>query len=98
MLNNIAISNFDPVTLVKMSTGGGLGALKFFGHLERALEPLIYDRMSPVTKFWDDWVDVIILGKNQTNKQINKHVSVICLLPKNRKSHIFVDRSLKLLQ
>ena len=32
----------------KMSLGGGLGALQFFGHLKRALELLISVRMSPI--------------------------------------------------
>ena len=48
MVNKIAISelcsgNFGG----KMSVGGGLGALQFFGHLKRVLELLISVRMSP---------------------------------------------------
>ena len=34
----------------KMSVGGGLGALQFFGHLKRALELSISVRMSPLAK------------------------------------------------
>ena len=36
--------------------------------------------------------------RNNEKKKKNKHASVICLLAKNIKFHIFVDRSLKLLQ
>ena len=49
----------------------------------------------------DDVADAITPGKKkkkQKNKKTNKHASVICLLAKNTKFHIFVDRSLKLLQ
>ena len=71
----------------------------FFGHLKRALELFISVRMSPLATFWDSWVDTITPGgKNKTNKQTNKHASVICLLAKNTKFYIFVDKSLKLLQ
>ena len=38
MLNKMAISKFWFVDFgKKMSVGGGLGALKFFGHLKREL-------------------------------------------------------------
>ena len=47
----MAISNFDPLTLGKMSVGGGLGALQFFGYLKRALELFISVRMSPLATF-----------------------------------------------
>ena len=36
--------------------------------------------------------------EKKQNKKINKHASVISLLAKNTKFHIFVDRSLKLIQ
>ena len=68
----------------------------FLGHLKRALKLFISVRMSPLAKFLDPWVDTITPGKKK--KKTNKHASVICLLAKNTKFHIFVDRSLKLLQ
>ena len=68
---------------------------KFFGHLKRALELFISLRMSPLVTFLDHLVDTMTLGKK---KQTNKQAPVICLLAKNIKFHIFVDRSLKLLQ
>ena len=80
-----------------MSVGGGLGALQFFGSLKRALEILIFVRMSPLKTFYDHWVDTIIPGK-KTKQTTNKHAPVIYLLGKNTKFQIFVDRSLKLLQ
>ena len=43
--------DFDPLTLGKMSVGGGLGALQLFGHFKRALEMFISVRMSPLTEF-----------------------------------------------
>ena len=52
-----------------MSVGEGLGALKFFGHLKRALELLISIRMSPLTSFLDHWVDAITPGEKTTNKK-----------------------------
>ena len=49
MMNKMAISEFGSGDFWgKMSVGGGLGALQFFGHLKRALEPLISVRMSPL--------------------------------------------------
>ena len=82
-----------------MSVGGGLGALHFFGHLKRALELLVSvrkpsrDILGPLSRYDHPW------EKNgKTNKKTNQHTSVICLLAKNVKFHIFVDRSLKLLQ
>ena len=72
----------------------------FFGHLKRALELFISVRMSPLATFLDHLVDTMTPGKkkNKKKKQTNKHAPVICLLAKNAKFHIFVDRSLKLLQ
>ena len=76
-----------------MSVGGGLGALQLFGHLKRALELLISVRMSPfrdilgpLRRYDHPW------GKEKKNK----HASVICLLAKNAKFHIFVDKGLQL--
>ena len=52
MVNKMAIPEFWPGDFwEKMSVGGGLGALQFFGHLKRALELLISIRMSPLTTF-----------------------------------------------
>ena len=68
----------------------------FFGHLKRALELFISVRMNilgPLGQYDDPWGK-----KKQKNKQTNKHAPVICLLAKNAKFHIFVDRRLKLLQ
>ena len=52
-------------------------------------------RMSPFATFQDHWVDTITPGKNnkKTTKKTNKHASVICLLAKNAKFYIFVDRT-----
>ena len=97
----MAISEFSSRNFGKIiSVGGGLGALQFFGHLKRTLELFIAVRVSPLARFLDHWVDTITPGKNkkQKKKQPNKHASVICLLAKDTKFHIFVDRSLKLLQ
>ena len=71
----------------------------FFGRLKRALELFISVRMSPLVHYSrTNWSDTIISGeKTQKNKQINKHAPLICLLAKNTKFHIFVDRSLKFL-
>ena len=55
----------------KMSVGGGLGALQFFGHLKRALELLISVRMSTLTTFWENWVDTINPGKKKTKKNMH---------------------------
>ena len=77
---------------------------KYFGHLKRALELFISARMSPLATFWDHLVDTMTPGKKKkqnkkkNKKKTNKYAPVICLLAKNTKFHIFVDRSLKLLQ
>ena len=69
----------------------------FFGHLKKALELFISVRMSPLEilgqlgRYDHPW-------EKKQNKKTNKHASVICLLAKNTKFQIFVDRSLKLLQ
>ena len=73
----------------------------FFGHLKRALELFISVRMSPLATFSDHLVDTMTPGEKKQKtkkKKTNKHAPVICLLAKNAKFHIFVDRSLKLLQ
>ena len=44
----MAFQNFDPLTLEKMSVGGGLGALNFFGHLKGALELFISIKLRPL--------------------------------------------------
>ena len=52
MLNQMAISEFWSDDFGKMiRVGGALGALKFFGHLKRALELFISVRMSPFATF-----------------------------------------------
>ena len=73
MLNKMAISNFDRVTLGKMSVGGGLVVLQFFGHLKGALELLMSFQMNPLAIFWKHLVDTITSGKK------NRHASVIFL-------------------
>ena len=76
----------------------------FFGHLKRALELFISVRMSPLATFQDHLVDTMTPGekkkkkRKKKKKKNNKHAPVICLLAKITKFHIFVDRSLKLLQ
>ena len=51
-LNKMDISEFwSDYFGKKMRVGGGLGALRFFGHLKRALELFISVRMSPLAKF-----------------------------------------------
>ena len=51
MVNKMAISKFGSGDFwEKKSTGGGLGALQFFGYLKRALELFISIRMIPLTK------------------------------------------------
>ena len=67
--------------------GGGLGALKFFGHLKMALELLISfcDILEPLSRYNHPW----------KRKIKNKHASVICLLAKNAKFYIFEDRGLE---
>ena len=55
----------------KMRFGGGLGALRFFGHLRRTLELLISVRMSPLATFQDHWVDTTTPGE-KNNKKTNK--------------------------
>jgi hypothetical protein len=82
------------VTLGKNERGRRPSCPPFLGHLKRALELLISVRMSPPTIFYDYWVDTITPGEKKTNK----HASVIFLLAKNIKFHIFADRSLKPLQ
>ena len=48
----MAISKFGSVDFgKKMSVGGGLGALQFFGHLKRVLELFISVRMRPLARF-----------------------------------------------
>ena len=52
MLNKMAISEFWSSDFGEnMSLGGGLGALQFFRSLKRALELLIYVRMSPLATY-----------------------------------------------
>ena len=70
----------------------------FFGHLKRALELFISVRMmtscdilGPLGRYDDPW-------KKKKKQKTNKHAPVICLMAKNTKFHIFVDKSLKLLQ
>ena len=97
MLNKMAISKFLSGDFgKKMSMGGGLVALHFFWSLKkgtrtfnfRSNEPS-HDILGPLGRYDHPW------GKE---KKTNKHASVIFLLAKNGKFHIFVDRSLKPLQ
>ena len=87
MLNKMAISEFLSGGFGKrLSVGGGLGVLQFFGHLKRALELFISVRMSPHTTFQDQWVDTITPGKKndkkKQKKKQNKHASVLFLVEK----------------
>jgi len=75
--------------------GVGLGALQFFWSLKKGTRTFQFrynepscDILGPLGRYDDPWVK---------NKQTNKHAPVICLLAKNTKFHIFVDRSLKIL-
>ena len=96
MLNKMAISKFWSGDFGKIiSVGGGLGALHFFRSLKRALELSISVRMSLSRH---SRTTGSIRSPQGKNKQTNKHASVIYLLAKNTKFHIFVDGSLKLLQ
>ena len=65
----------------------------FFGLDTRTLELLISVRMKLTRQSRSNGSIRLPLGKKQTNK----HASVICLVAKNAKFHIFVYRSLKLL-
>ena len=72
---------------------------KFFGNLKstrtfhfRQNEPSC-DILGPLGRYDDPWEKL-----KEKKKQTNKHAPVICLLAKNTKFHIFVDRSLKILQ
>ena len=89
--------NFDPLTLgKKMSVGGGLGALQFFWSLKKGTRTFNFQLEWALSQhFRTTWSIRSPLGKK---KQTNKHAPVIGLLAKNTKFHIFVDRSLKLLQ
>ena len=84
-----------------MSVGGGLDALQFIWSLKKGTRtfPFRYsepscDILGPLGRYDDPWKKT---KKNKKKKQTNKHAPVICLLAKNTKFHIFVDRSLKLL-
>ena len=71
--------------------GGGLGALRFFGHLKRELELLISVRMSPLASS----VDTITHGKKnkkRNKEKTNKDASVISLLAKNVEFCIFCQK------
>ena len=100
MLNKMAISEFwSDYFGKKMSLGGGLGALRFFWSLKKGTRTFHFRSNEPSRKIlgplgWYDhpW------EKEKKNEQTNKHASVICLLAKNTKFHIFVDRILELVQ
>ena len=51
MVNEIAISEFDPVTLGKNEHGRGPIYPPIFRHLKRAVKLLISVRMSPLARF-----------------------------------------------
>ena len=103
MLNKMAISKFSSDDFgKKMSVGRDLGALQFFWSLKKGTRTFHFRSNEPSRKIlgplgWYDhpWEKE---KKKKTNKQTNKHASVICLLAKNTKFYIFVDKSLELLQ
>ena len=57
--------NFDPLTGKKMSVGGGLDALQFFGHLKRALELLFPLEWALLRQSWTAWSIRWTLGKER---------------------------------
>ena len=64
MVNKMAISEFLSGDFgEKMSVGGGLGALQFFGHLKRALELLISVRMSPLATLTNESIRSLLEKK-----------------------------------
>ena len=71
-----------------MSVGGGLGALQFFSSFKKGTRTFFRSN-EPSRKILGP------LGLYDNPWEKNKHGSV-CLLAKNTKVHIFVDRSLKL--
>ena len=80
-----------------MSVGGGLSALQFFWSLKNGIRTFSFrynepsrDILGPLGRYGHPW--------EKKKQQTNKHASVVCLLAKNTKFHIFVDRNLKLLQ
>ena len=83
-----------------MSVGGGLGALRIFRPLKkgtgtfhfRSNEPY-HKILRPLGRYDHPWEK-----EKKQKKKTNKHASVICLLAKNTKFHIFVDRSLEHVQ
>ena len=100
MLNKMAISKFWSGDFgKKKSVGEGLVALHFFKSLKKGTRTFnfrsnesSYNILGPLGQY--DYP----LGKEKKRKRKNKHASVIFLLAKNWKFHIFVDRSLKPLQ
>ena len=101
MLNKMAISKFWSVDFGKnTSVGGGLDALQFFWSLKKGTRTFHFRLNEPSHDILGrlGWYDHPWEKNNKKNKKTNKHASVICLLAKNAKFHIFVDRSLKLLQ
>ena len=96
MLNKMAISEFASDNFGKNERERGPRCPPiFFGHLKRALKLFISVPMSPLAKISGP------LGRYDypwEKEKKNKHASVTCLLAKNTKFHIFVDRSLELEQ
>jgi len=73
--------------------GRGLGALQFLS-LKKGTRTFNFRQNEPSRGILG------ALGRydHPWEKTTNKHASVICLLAKNTKFHVFVERSLKLLQ
>ena len=101
MLNKMAISEFWSDYFGKMRVGGSLGALWFFWSLKKDARTFHFRLnepsrkiLGPLDRYDHPWEK----EKNKKQKKTNKHASVICLLAKNTKLHIFVDRNLELVQ
>ena len=97
MLNKMAISKFWSVDFGKNERGRGPRCPPIFWSLKKGTRTFNFrsewalSRHSRTT-----WSIRSPLGKKQ--KKTNKYTPVISLLAKNTKFHIFVDKSLKLLQ
>ena len=79
--------------------GGGLGALQFFWSLKKGTRTFHFRQnepscniLGPLGRYDDPWGK----EKKKQKKTINKHAPMICLLAKNTKFRIFIDRSLKI--
>ena len=96
MLNDMAISEFWSGDFEeKMSVEGSLGALPFLSFW-KGTRTFNFSYNEPSHKILGPLGWYNPPGKNN-NKKTNKHTSVICLVAKNTKFHIFVDKSMELL-